>query len=136
MSNIEAGCALGPVQLRAHDGAQVADCVLSAEYSRFMMGVFFTGDLHRVGRRSFCLTADVVGGPGEHDGGGWIDAAGRKDGPRIRDASLFAGEKNDVADDGEAGAAHDKWGPDFRLLGRDGNDHGQAGGHDIRRHRE
>lgn len=119
MSDIEARCALGPVQLRAHDGAQIAD-----------------GDLHRVGRGPFRLTADVVGGPGEYYCGGGVDASSRENGPDVRHSGLFTRKKNDVADDGEAGASHDKRRPDFRFLGRDGHDHGQTCGQRIRRYRQ
>lgn len=43
------------VQLSAEHGAQIAD-----------------GNLHGVGGGAFRLSADVVGGPGEDDGCGWV----------------------------------------------------------------
>lgn len=107
------------VQLRTEHGAQIAD-----------------GDLHRVSRGALRLAADVVGRPGKDDGRCGVDAACGENRTNVRDSRTRVREQNDVANNCQAGTAHDERGSIVGFLRGHGDDDGEAGREYIRGHGE
>ena len=102
---------LTPIQLRPEHGAEVPDA-----------------DLHGVGCGALGLAGDVVGRPGQHDGGGGVDAGGGEDGAEVGHARGGGAQQDDVPHDGDAGGAHDEGRAQAVALREDGDRDGQAGG--------
>nr|POE94431.1 hypothetical protein CFP56_16671 [Quercus suber] len=113
----------GAVQLRADDGAQVAD-----------------RDLECRGRRSFGLAGDVDRRPAEGHGDGWVDAGGGEEDAHVRNSRTGFGvgvaQKNDVADDAGERGEHDEGRTTPNAFGDVGVEDRQGSGQGVRRNGE
>lgn len=114
---------LGPVNLRANDGAQVAD-----------------RNLHRVGDGALRLARDVDGGPREGERRRGVDAARGEEGAHVRDARagrrVGVAEQDGVPYGAEGGGARDEGSSFVEAFREDGDGQGCKKSKGIGRDRE
>ena len=76
------------------------------------------------------MAGHIIRGPGEHDGGGGVDAHCREDGAEVGYAGFVGGrgEEEDVAEDGDAGGGDYEGGANVGAFRKDGHCDGEEGG--------